>query len=167
MRDQVFAADQIAEHAAEILMARIAHERPRVRDHAHEAREQAEIRQRVQLPLHRLLLIEKPPARAPLDFPGHAAVLKISDHRREQIIIRRVQVVDDRLRQRILLIQPIQITRERLRLRKIPDRIEPRVRTDLLHQARVVIPHRAEMQLLRSEERRVGKECRSRWSPYH
>ena len=23
------------------------------------------------------------------------------------------------------------------------------------------------MDLLRSEERRVGKECRSRWSPYH
>ena len=25
----------------------------------------------------------------------------------------------------------------------------------------------AEKKLLRSEERRVGKECRSRWSPYH
>ena len=24
-----------------------------------------------------------------------------------------------------------------------------------------------EKQLTRSEERRVGKECRSRWSPYH
>ena len=24
-----------------------------------------------------------------------------------------------------------------------------------------------EMQIKRSEERRVGKECRSRWSPYH
>ena len=24
-----------------------------------------------------------------------------------------------------------------------------------------------EIKLLRSEERRVGKECRSRWSPYH
>ena len=24
-----------------------------------------------------------------------------------------------------------------------------------------------EYKLLRSEERRVGKECRSRWSPYH
>ena len=24
-----------------------------------------------------------------------------------------------------------------------------------------------EQQTLRSEERRVGKECRSRWSPYH
>ena len=23
------------------------------------------------------------------------------------------------------------------------------------------------VELLRSEERRVGKECRSRWSPYH
>ena len=23
------------------------------------------------------------------------------------------------------------------------------------------------LQVLRSEERRVGKECRSRWSPYH
>ena len=25
----------------------------------------------------------------------------------------------------------------------------------------------ADTALLRSEERRVGKECRSRWSPYH
>ena len=25
----------------------------------------------------------------------------------------------------------------------------------------------ADMVLVRSEERRVGKECRSRWSPYH
>ena len=25
----------------------------------------------------------------------------------------------------------------------------------------------AEIPLTRSEERRVGKECRSRWSPYH
>ena len=25
----------------------------------------------------------------------------------------------------------------------------------------------AALELTRSEERRVGKECRSRWSPYH
>ena len=29
-----------------------------------------------------------------------------------------------------------------------------------------ITPLRLEIQL-RSEERRVGKECRSRWSPYH
>ena len=28
-------------------------------------------------------------------------------------------------------------------------------------------PFTAQKALLRSEERRVGKECRSRWSPYH
>ena len=26
---------------------------------------------------------------------------------------------------------------------------------------------RADLHHIRSEERRVGKECRSRWSPYH
>src|SRR5256712_11617653 len=29
-----------------------------------------------------------------------------------------------------------------------------------------VLPPTGSMSLLRSEERRVGKECRSRWSPY-
>ncbi len=27
--------------------------------------------------------------------------------------------------------------------------------------------HHAYIEKIRSEERRVGKECRSRWSPYH
>ena len=31
---------------------------------------------------------------------------------------------------------------------------------------RALQPH-AQRRVLRSEERRVGKECRSRWSPYH
>ena len=31
----------------------------------------------------------------------------------------------------------------------------------------VFIPMKGDPQLFRSEERRVGKECRSRWSPYH
>ena len=34
---------------------------------------------------------------------------------------------------------------------------EPRIR-ELIHE---------HLQYARSEERRVGKECRSRWSPYH
>src|SRR3712207_7800109 len=29
------------------------------------------------------------------------------------------------------------------------------------------VKKRRDSRLLRSEERRVGKECRSRWSPYH
>ena len=32
---------------------------------------------------------------------------------------------------------------------------------------RYVIDAKSIMGIFRSEERRVGKECRSRWSPYH
>src|SRR2546430_7067997 len=35
------------------------------------------------------------------------------------------------------------------------------------HRLDRVAPDRREFQSARSEERRVGKECRSRWSPYH
>ena len=29
------------------------------------------------------------------------------------------------------------------------------------------VPGKEQLEIFRSEERRVGKECRSRWSPYH
>src|SRR5256885_9098388 len=35
------------------------------------------------------------------------------------------------------------------------------------HVVGVVVPSSIDHDELRSEERRVGKECRSRWSPYH
>ena len=37
----------------------------------------------------------------------------------------------------------------------------------LLLQAWLQAPRTVEIPMSRSEERRVGKECRSRWSPYH
>ena len=40
----------------------------------------------------------------------------------------------------------------------------------LASQIRVAVPERSvrsDLRAVRSEERRVGKECRSRWSPYH
>ena len=43
---------------------------------------------------------------------------------------------------------------------RTPDLLEP----DLL---RLDPPVEVEQYVDRSEERRVGKECRSRWSPYH
>ena len=38
---------------------------------------------------------------------------------------------------------------------------------DLRGKWSVVFFYPADFTLCRSEERRVGKECRSRWSPYH
>ena len=42
---------------------------------------------------------------------------------------------------------------------------EIRIDKDNIHIGRFVL--NPQKTLLRSEERRVGKECRSRWSPYH
>src|SRR3954447_14274202 len=55
-------AEQVAEHAAEIFVARERHPRARIRDHADEAGEQPGVRQRVELPLDGFLLVEEPPA---------------------------------------------------------------------------------------------------------
>ena len=38
---------------------------------------------------------------------------------------------------------------------------------DLLSAKSLDLPQKGKKAQLRSEERRVGKECRSRWSPYH
>ena len=39
---------------------------------------------------------------------------------------------------------------------------------DMMQQAQIQFGFEADnIPLMRSEERRVGKECRSRWSPYH
>ena len=38
---------------------------------------------------------------------------------------------------------------------------------DVLEKVLEILERKYEKMVLRSEERRVGKECRSRWSPYH
>src|SRR2546425_8662923 len=43
----------------------------------------------------------------------------------------------------------------------------PTSRASLMHMVQVVECRLAKQSSRRSEERRVGKECRSRWSPYH
>src|SRR2546429_4392276 len=43
----------------------------------------------------------------------------------------------------------------------------PKTGEEIPISARRVVTFRPGQKLKRSEERRVGKECRSRWSPYH
>ena len=47
--------------------------------------------------------------------------------------------------------------------RALPDPVPPQFRLDLYCAYHQSVGHHTD----RSEERRVGKECRSRWSPYH
>ena len=45
--------------------------------------------------------------------------------------------------------------------------VKPFAFEELLARIRVMLRKPADAPKTRSEERRVGKECRSRWSPYH
>ena len=45
-----------------------------------------------------------------------------------------------------------------------PDGYQKQINLDLLRLKEIAV---LEKLINRSEERRVGKECRSRWSPYH
>src|SRR5215831_3469620 len=105
--------DEIAEHAAEVLVARIRHERSRIGHHADESRQQAGVRQRVELPADAVLLVKEPPTAAELNLSGHGAVLEIADHRRERVVVRRIEVVDDDLRQRAFSGEPVEVACER------------------------------------------------------
>jgi hypothetical protein len=79
----------------------IRHERARVRQHAHEAREQPGVGERVDLQFDALLLVHEPPAAAELDLAGDAAILEIPGHRREHVVVHAgLEVVEDRLRGR-------------------------------------------------------------------
>ena len=47
------------------------------------------------------------------------------------------------------------------------DRLSPRDAALATRLCYGVLQNRNKLDFYRSEERRVGKECRSRWSPYH
>ena len=60
--------------------------------------------------------------------------------------------------------------------RKLPDAVEARLAHDFtailnpddrLYSPDELVAMSPKVDAYRSEERRVGKECRSRWSPYH
>ena len=53
------------------------------------------------------------------------------------------------------------------RVTELAANLQNRTIADVVTAAPMTPLQEARLRLLRSEERRVGKECRSRWSPYH
>ena len=51
----------------------------------------------VELPLHRLPLVEEPPPAPELDLAGNRAVLEIARHRGEHVVVGRIEIVEHRL----------------------------------------------------------------------
>ena len=70
------------------------------------------------------------------------------------------------------VVRTITLTQEDLSLldgiERVMARTGLRIKTDSkLIRAAIQVAHASLQDESRSEERRVGKECRSRWSPYH
>ena len=140
-------ADQIAEDAAEIFVARERQERAGIREHADEAREQAGGGERVELEFHAVLLVEEPPAGAELDLAGDRAVLEGTGQAGEEVIVTRVEIVEHDLRQRVPRASASRYVDERgpcgcrrWSRSRCPGRVS--------RHARVDVPERAEMKLL-------------------
>src|SRR5215472_12519821 len=129
-------------------MSRIRHEGAGIGDHANEGGEQPAIRKRIQLPLHRLFLVEKPPAAAKLDLTGHSPILKIADHGGESIIVCRVSVINNHLGKGAGMIQSVKVGSQRLYLWPISYRIKSFVPSHAAHHSPVHVAVGAKMQLL-------------------
>ena len=142
-------ADEVAQRAAEILVARVRKERPRVGQHAHEAAQQTQRREGVHLFLHAVLLVEEPPPRSELDLPGAvAAVLEIADHRGHQLVVARIEVVDDGLRKAVVAVEHVEEFRHLPADREVADRVEARIGTQPAEHAAVVVADGAVVELL-------------------
>jgi hypothetical protein len=140
--------EDVAEQAAEVFVAGVAEEATAVGEHAHEAGEQTCVGQGVHLRRHALELIVEPPAAAELHLAGGLAVLEVADHRGEQVVLRRVDVVQDRLGQFLPAGQRAEVGAQADGLRIVADRIEARVRPEILPGPRVVVADGAEVKLL-------------------
>ena len=130
-------------------MARERHERARVGEHSDKPAEEAVVRKRVELPLDSLFLIEEPPAAAELNFAGRFSVLKAADRGGENKIVDGIVVVDDRFRQRVFLLEQVEIFAQGFGLRPIADVVVAGVGAERLGRAGVYVAQSAEVQLLR------------------
>ena len=97
--------------------------------HADEPAEQAQVGGRVDLPLHAFLLIRKPPAAAKLHFRRHGVVLKSPVHCCKDVVVGGVQIVEHGLWKPVVVVELVEVARERSGLRKIADGIKPCVRS--------------------------------------
>src|SRR6185437_10925857 len=87
-----------------------------IREHSHETTEQSHIRQGIDLAGHAILLIQEPPGRTELDLSCDGAVVEIADHRCDELVIRRIEIIENGARKLVLFIQPVEETGKRTSL---------------------------------------------------
>ncbi len=142
------AAEEIAQDAPKVFVSWIREKTTAIGQHPDEASENAEMRKGVYLPLHRFFLIEEPPTAAELHLARESSVLEVAEHRREGVVIRRVEVVEDDLWEFIRRIESIKIALNRFHADAFTDGIEAGIRPESFELAAAVVAQRPEVELL-------------------
>ena len=125
-----FIAEDVAKDASEVFVPGEAHEAAGICEHSDEAAQQSAAREGVELHFDPVLLIEKPPTAAVLDFSGYGSVLEVSDHGGKGVIVGGVQVVKNGSWKLSVLFQPVDISGERGHLRAVADAVESGIGTE-------------------------------------
>lgn len=97
----------------------------------------------------------QPPCRPELHLSCHRSVLEIPIIVAISSLSAGSQIVEDRLRQLLFVIQAIEEPRKLTRLLRVADRIEPRIRPERTHLPGVIVPERTEMELLHPSPFRI------------
>ncbi len=113
-------------------MAGVAQKAAAVGEHADEVAQQAEVRQAGHLGGHAGLGVVEPPAAAQLDLARHLRALEGAQNRRQHVVVRAVQAVEDHPRQLAGRIQRVEIAADRLAAADGRHRVKPGVRAEQL-----------------------------------
>src|SRR5438477_1946384 len=145
--------NDVAKHPPKILVPRIRHERSRIGHHAYKTRQEASIRESVDLLRDALLLIEEPPRRSVLKLARFPSVLLLSilegaNQSGELKCVLRIHVVYDHLRQRVLPSEQVEVGGEALALGKITNGVIARIGPKRPPRGGIHVTKSAQMQLL-------------------
>src|SRR5208337_2011259 len=143
------AAEQTAEYAPEVLMSREREEAPRIREHADEAREKAEARERAELKLHAVDMVVVPPGRSELHLTRDRPVLEAADNAGHDLVVVGIERVQYSPGQQAIPLQRVEEGRERRGRHRIVDGVIARIRAQRREGLGVEIAHRGQMELHR------------------
>ncbi len=142
-------AQGVAQDAAEILVPRVGEEAPRVGQHPHEAAQEAQVGEGVDLRPHPADMVVEPPGGAVLHLAGRRAVVEIIGVGHHQGVVAGVEVVNDGARQMPLAVEAAEEAVHRGGDRLVGDGVEARVGAQGGEHALVVVSVGPDVVLLR------------------
>ena len=128
-------------------MTREGEEAAGISHHPDEAAQKSEVGEGVQLCLHPFLLVKEPPSAPHLDLARHTSILKVSDHGAEDVIIGRVQVVENGARQFADPVQRTEKASQRLGMRVVADGVASGIGPEQVHEPGIGVAESSDVEL--------------------